>query len=228
MGSWNLFWKHNKGNLFPKENLVKFLSVTESFSKKKNILDIGFGSLSNLAMSKKLGYMPHGIDIANAALKKKEGYIIKKFYPPKIPFKDKTFGVIYSCQAIYYNWNNLNSVLSELYRVLDDGGKFFIDFRTKNHTWTKTKGIKVSKNVIQWSEKMPVKFLRGLKLYQPFSEKDLRVLFKKFDNLRIDVTSNNFLGRTEEYYLVTVYKNISKKDKKNLQGNSFESYQKKL
>ena len=123
--------------------------------------------------------------------------------------------MIYSCQAIYYNWNNLNSVISEFHRVLDDGGKFFIDFRTKNHIWTKTKGIKVSKNVIQWCEKMPVKFLRGLKLYQPFNEKDLRVLFRKFDNLRIDVTSNNFLGRKEEYYLLTGYKNISKKDKKN-------------
>ena len=59
---------------------------------------------------------------------------------------------------------------------------------------------------------MPVKFLRGLKLYQPFSKSDLRVLFKKFDNLRIDTISNNFLGRKEEYFIVTGYKNISKKD----------------
>jgi len=52
--SWQLFWNKNQscGNTFPRENLVKFFKATPNFTRNKKILDLGFGSLSNIKMSK--------------------------------------------------------------------------------------------------------------------------------------------------------------------------------
>lgn len=228
--SWQLFWNKNQsyGNAFPRENLVKFLKVTPNFTKNKNILDLGFGSLSNLKMAKALGFKTFGIDVSSKLIKKNSIAKLRLFNPPTIPFKNNYFGIIYSCQALYYNYDSMNVVIDQIYDKLVNGGKFFIDFRTKNHIWTKKHKIKIRPNIYKFKKNIPVKILSGLCTYVPETKKNLRYLFKKFNNVRVDTLKTNFLGREEEYYIVTGYKKPN--NIKNLKEirNYFEDYQRKI
>ncbi|MBD7964789.1 class I SAM-dependent methyltransferase [Fictibacillus sp. Sa2CUA10] len=64
-----------------------------------------------------------------------------------LPFPDKMFNKVYSIQTIYF-WNEINTIVSEIYRVLMSGGMVVITFSNgkDNETW---EGVKeVSENQV--------------------------------------------------------------------------------
>ena len=179
-------------------------------------------------MSKILGFKTFGIDVSSKLIKKNSIAKLKLFNPPFIPYNNNYFGIIYSCQALYYNYDCMNIVIDQIYDKLANGGKFFIDFRTKNHIWTKKYKIKIRPNIYQFKKNVPVKILSGLCTYVPETKKNLQYLFKKFHNVRVDTLKTNFLGRKEEYYIVTGYKKSKNiKNSKEIK-NYFEDYQRKI
>lgn len=64
-----------------------------------------------------------------------------------LPFPDKMFNKVYSIQTIYF-WNDINTIVSEIYRVLEPGGMVVITFSNgkENETWESVK--KISENQV--------------------------------------------------------------------------------
>ncbi|MGA4719697.1 class I SAM-dependent methyltransferase [Fictibacillus nanhaiensis] len=59
-----------------------------------------------------------------------------------LPFPDKMFNKVYSIQTIYF-WNDINTIVSEIYRVLMPGGMVIITFSNgkENETWEGVKNL---------------------------------------------------------------------------------------
>ncbi|MBH0168319.1 class I SAM-dependent methyltransferase [Fictibacillus sp. 18YEL24] len=59
-----------------------------------------------------------------------------------LPFPDKMFNKVYSIQTIYF-WDDINTIVSEIYRVLMPGGMVVITFSNgkENETWQGVKNL---------------------------------------------------------------------------------------
>lgn len=59
-----------------------------------------------------------------------------------LPFPDKMFNKVFSIQTIYF-WDDINTIVSEIYRVLMPGGMVVITFSNgkENETWQGVKNL---------------------------------------------------------------------------------------
>tara|TARA_A100001388_G_scaffold271421_1_gene250208 strand:+ start:518 stop:1258 length:741 start_codon:yes stop_codon:yes gene_type:complete len=211
---WDLMHNNTSLDRYPCEYLVKFINFINQKSNNNDLcsLDIGFGDIANLKMCQEIGYQAFGIEVSDVAVKKaiekfktfESSPKLSLFSPPKLPFENEKFNLIYSLQAIYYNIE-FEKMISEIYRVMKPGGALFLTFFSPKH-WYFNHSSFLSKDIVVWDETHPTKGLRGLKLRYFNSKKTLGNLFSKFKNIRIDDFYTNMLGIEFDLWILSGFK----------------------
>lgn len=101
-----------------------------SFDKNKLYLEIGFGQGVNLKYLLDKGYDIIGVDLSESAVnnfrKLYPHYSNKVFLNSELEKKDFKFDIIY-CSALLEHIDNQNDFLSDVYKKLNDRGRFIID-----------------------------------------------------------------------------------------------------
>ncbi len=129
-----------------KKDYTKYnLSVTQEMNKKysffgKRILDIGCGD-GDMVKIIANNYLPRhitGVDkYLRSSQEEKDNYSLLDGIDAKVlPFEDESFDFVYSIST-FEHIEGIDSVLSEIKRVLKPGGKFYSDFAP---IWTSVAG----------------------------------------------------------------------------------------
>ncbi len=206
---WDDVWKGIAGNKYPHEQLVKYVNIIKDFPVMK-ALDIGFGGGANLKFLVESGFKAYGIEVSENSLatvkKRGDGWNVplelQLFTPPQIPFEDGSFGFVTSIEALYYTLD-LETIVSEIYRVLAPGGRFYISFRTPTHGVVKEHARRIDNTLMEWKEDMPTREMAGVR-FRCFEDKeDLFKLFNRFSDVRVDMLMTDLLGRRFELLIVT-------------------------
>lgn len=105
-------------------------------NKSLKILDAGCGPGAALIYLSQFGEVT-GVDISEEALRfaKKRGKVIKCDVSA-LPFKDKTFDVVVCLDLLYHRLVNVKQAVSEITRVLKQGGIFLV--REPAFNWFKS------------------------------------------------------------------------------------------
>ena len=137
---------------YPDENVIRFLNSNfKQNNKRKNILDLGFGSGRHLKLLHELGFNGIGIDFSTVA----SNYVYSKFIEHGInssiatgnitdlPFKSDFFdGVIEHATLVNNSWKDILHTMNEVYRVLKKGGRgFFLLKRIEDCAFDNAKHI---------------------------------------------------------------------------------------
>lgn len=133
-----LFWKGNFGDAYSSRNSIDIDQVYEDtfgvtrtdlnqiflkgIKKNTKILEVGCNQGLQLDVLYKMGFKNlHGIDINDDALKiaKKKKYLnVQKASIFELPFKDKSFGLVFTSGVlIHISPKDLGKVLTEIFRV---------------------------------------------------------------------------------------------------------------
>ncbi len=119
--------------LYPDSVLVNLTHHLLKPDKHKKILDYGFGSGSNMLYLLKRGFEVKGVEVSENAMQITQERLkkcsmeadLRLMKDGIIPFDNSTFGCVLAWQVLCYNdWESLEWVLSEINRVLMDGGLF--------------------------------------------------------------------------------------------------------
>ncbi len=129
----------NTGNA----DLNSFVKETLNLQGKDRVLEIGFGTgklINEMADIITEGVV-EGIDISETMLKQasklNKGHIAKGKVRLKngecsiLPFNSETFDKLCSVNTLYF-WEEPSKYFSELFRVINHGGKIVIGFRDRN------------------------------------------------------------------------------------------------
>lgn len=133
----NIFKKYlasdwiNKPSIFSQE-------VVRYFKGKKLLLDLGAGLGQDSRFFSQKGFQVTSADISSYALSlAKEKFkpenikYLKLDLSAKLPFKDKSFDVVYSHLALhYFDFKTTKKIFQEIHRVLKDDGIFAALFNT--------------------------------------------------------------------------------------------------
>ena len=133
--SWDKIYKHKKlsyvSNLSTWEDVVLFLQKRSTHT----ILDVGCGGGQHLLSLAKKGFNVSGIDNSSEAItiakhlfkkNKLEANLLVADMHRKIPFKDKSFDVIYSLRTLNHgDIEEIENTFSEIGRVLEKNGILF-------------------------------------------------------------------------------------------------------
>jgi len=118
---------------YPTENLVRiirggYLAIPSS----GRLVDVGYGSPSNLFMYDKSGYDVYGMEVHEnilnttheAAESVGADLTLDLIKSPEMPYEKEHFKIVVSWNAVYYFGSRpkVAAALSEFYRVLDEGG----------------------------------------------------------------------------------------------------------
>lgn len=123
----------NHKNNYPQDEIVRFIARTFfkiPFEQRKQIkiLDLGCGWGNNLKFLKEQGFDAYGIDFSPAALEHCKT-ITKNVFPgdiKKLPFQKEMFdAVIDRCSIQHNTLENIKTIISEVQRVLKNGGRFY-------------------------------------------------------------------------------------------------------
>ena len=218
----------NVGNIYPNEPLVRIVSTQRKtftkdkyysdkgseFSDRNNFngaaLEIGFGTVANLKMVRDKGYSPvYGLEVSQEAVSrgiynlKNSGYEdieLSRWTPSKLDFKDNTFDLVYGLQCIYYNLD-LESVLSEVKRVLKPGGIFAFSFFSNKSDYLKYIDI-VNGDLVKWSDSHPNKRLRGAHFRQAKDIAALKSFFKEFNSIEVFTEESDFLPMFHSWWYI--------------------------
>ena len=215
---WDKFHKmgqfHTK---YPSEHVIRFLfsQFSRDISQRKNIkiLDAGCGVGRHTLLLANEGFDTYFTDISTSALSittkriknKKLKATYEKANMEKLPFKDNYFDGIISFGVLYYNdMEGTISAVSEIYRVLRNGGKAFILVTTKDdYRFGKGKQIDSNTyilNIIDTGEVgMILNFLDREEIHDLFSH------FKKITIGKSDVTSINS-DRKDSHWIIYLEK----------------------
>lgn len=214
---WEQLYVYHDGIKYPHEDLIKYIHYIDQKKKfkKLKVLDIGFGSYANLEMCYKYGYEISGIEVAKSSLERVQKHFFEKninfegkiFQPPNIPFSDEKFSFIYSYEALYYTLE-IEKMIREIHRVLEEEGNIFITFFHPEH-WYFKYCKRINNNISQW-DNHPVKDLNGLMFRMINSETELKSLFNSLFNVEIYLVSSNLLGLEHKYWVVSGVKGEKK------------------
>jgi len=201
--------KHGSHTQYPHEILVRWVSVNRQ-ERGGKALDIGFGSGRNLEFLEKTGYEPFGVEVSETAIrharKISSNFHLSIFKPPHLDFPDDFFSLIISLQAFYYNLD-LEQVVAETHRVMENGGYLYVSFYGKNHWWVKEHSSRIAgDSVIEWTDTHPAPTERGLRLRYFETKTQYMALFRDFKNVEINKYTYDLFGHHYEYVFVIAQK----------------------
>jgi len=134
---WETFYKKNRGNNYPDPTIIRFVAKNYYRIKPRssvNILDLGCGAGANLMYLAREGFNGYGIDGSITSIKYVEEKLKRENLTTNIiagdflslPYDDKFFdGVIDAASIQHNNFETIKEIVSEVYRVLKNNGKYF-------------------------------------------------------------------------------------------------------
>lgn len=182
-------------------------SIKTNYSGK--CLEIGFGSIANLKMMAEKGFVCHGLEVSNEAVKrgsaqiereKLQNIFLQHWSPLDMPFPDNTFNFVYGLQSVYYNLD-FKGFIEEVRRVLMPGGQFLFSFFSNRHSYMEYVEA-VDGNIAKWNENHPNKRLRGAAFHQPKNANELCELFSEFEDVRVFTTESDQTPLFESWWYV--------------------------
>lgn len=157
----------------------------------KKVLEIGCGQgFNSFVLSKNRQITVFGIDLSREDIKiAKERYSTINFLEmncEKMDFKDKSFDAVYAFDVLEHV-NNLEKTLSEVYRVLKEGGGFIINVpHYKSESWL---------------VKLRPTYFKEIHHVRVFKENELDKLFKEHHFKIIKKQKRGFLQHIELFFL---------------------------
>ncbi len=127
---WEEIYSGGHNELAPWDEVVSFVyRNAQGNPGNTHILEVGCGTGSNLKFLHDQGFRVYGIDFSKTAIEKS---LEKVPIPNRIlegnfqslPFPDSSFDLVVDRAALWYS-SDLEGAISEIYRVLKPGGKFF-------------------------------------------------------------------------------------------------------
>jgi ubiquinone/menaquinone biosynthesis C-methylase UbiE len=151
------------------------------------ILDIGCGGGKNIAymLKKTINGKVYGLDYSQLSVNKSITYNqkainenrceIKQGNVSKIPYSDKLFNIVTAFETIYF-WSDIYNDFREVYRILKQGGLFFIcneSFRLKD-------------------EEQPHKYFTKILNLKIYSINDFKKILSEtgFEDIEISISKN--------------------------------------
>lgn len=212
----NVFMEQEWGK-YPPEELIRFTArnfYREKSRKKIKILDIGCGTGAATWYLAREGFSAFGIDGSKIAIElarkrfKKESlganFLVGDF--GKLPYTNNFFNCVVDVVAIQHNDpNSIKNIISEVFRVLRPGGRFFSMMVAKS-SWGDGLGEKIAKNTFINIKKGP---FAGKGLGHFFKEKEIIMLLKDFCNINIEISSRTENNQKHKivHYVVSAEKN---------------------
>ena len=135
---WEEFSTANNGNNYPETPLVRFIARNfYNLKDRKNIriLDMGCGSGASVCFLAAEGFSVYGIDGSKSAINISKKRLENKNLEAELllgdfqtlPFEDHFFNCVIDIASLQHNDNNsIKSALSEVYRILNPNGKYFV------------------------------------------------------------------------------------------------------
>jgi ubiquinone/menaquinone biosynthesis C-methylase UbiE len=180
---------------FPDENLIrlmsgKYVSIAKPGAK---ILDHGFGHGNNLLYFANLGYECAGCEISNHLInevqdlfeKTKQTADLRLIENLNIPFDDNSFDIVVSWNALHYNGTrkSVETVISELYRVLKKGGVLLLStIHSKNGMCDRMKSVGDGSFFIESENEFDNR--QGLTFFITKDEAELAGMFHQFSEVK--------------------------------------------
>ncbi len=209
---WNAVYGSNYGRRYPFEPLIVYVQRLKArgFSGKR-ALDIGFGTVADMAMLHEAGYELHGLEVAENAIARAGAALDAADIPhaltlwvPGTPFPraDGFFDLVTSIGALHYNLDQ-RPVLAELRRVLREEGRFMTVyhgplFHYCRYTETVRPGIR------RYTAGYPNETLRGLEFVAFECAGDLATLYETcFSEVEVSHYQYRVLGQDTSFWLVT-------------------------
>lgn len=135
---WGLFTKGTKDYLTASKNLTDIMGAKSKINVQSNMLDLGCGNGEvTIQLAKKYGCHITGIDLSGVRIKNAVQKInanpglaplvnFRKASATALPSKNEVFSHVWT-QATIYHVQDKDKALSEIFRVLKQGGTFVFD-----------------------------------------------------------------------------------------------------
>lgn len=184
----------SKTRVFPWPSTTEFLDSIKSESK---VLDIGCGNGRNLFYRNDINIT--GLEISDELCKivKKKGGNIFNGNMIKLPFLDNSFDYIL-CVAVYHHLDNDNDrkkALSEMYRVLKNEGRIFLQVWAMEQPFNSRRKFLKRDQLVPWKNKDGRIFQRYYRIYPKGElEKEISKLEPKLIIVKILYEEGNWIN----------------------------------
>lgn len=167
--------------------IYNFLEYANDYVVEKSVLDCGAGGRRPpLALFLSYGYKTYGIDISDSKIDAANAFAsknnmelnIQKADMRQIPFRNETFGCVYSWNSsVHLTKKDTELAIAEMLRVLKKGGLLYVNFiwkkglfwfmdlgeeRNPGEFWTVIDGEEIVHS--SFSEHEPDRFFEGLEI----------------------------------------------------------------
>lgn len=121
--------EHGTQRVKPSRTVPRFIERL-GLSEHSRILDVGCGNGVNTAEIARTGYDVVGVDISHIALKEAReiGLSVAKGDMHRLPLRSGSFDAVYSCNTLDNRELSMQEALSEIHRVLKNGGIAYLCF----------------------------------------------------------------------------------------------------
>ncbi|UCC91688.1 MAG: class I SAM-dependent methyltransferase [Candidatus Aenigmatarchaeota archaeon] len=201
--AWERIFRSREWGKYPPEEVIRFIARNFYGVEPRNsvnILDIGCGTGAGSWYVAREGFRIYGIDGSETAIK-----LAKKRFGNEnltgdfkigditsLPYPDEFFDGVIDLAAMECNRiNDIKKIISEVYRVLKPGGKFF-SMLIKVNSYGYGLGKKIENNTFTNIREGPHKD-QGVIHFS--SKEELNDFFKKFKNVEIEYSERSVDNR---------------------------------
>lgn len=214
--SWEKLYRRGeyKGR-YPTEDIIRFIQSHFSDQKaRKNIkiLDWGVGTGRHTRYLAGEGFSTYGVETSGSGVEMTKRWLekdglsaqVSKINGIKLPYADNFFDAVIECASLQHNkLGQIKKIISEMKRVLKPGGYIFSWCKAKQDSLFK-EGKEIEKNTfdIKNSAETPDTIIHF------FSERELRLLWKQFSDIKIEYTERtiNDMTRKVSHFIVSAKK----------------------
>jgi len=203
---------------YPSELIVQFIFRNFIIDNNTKILDLGCGAGRHTYFMANEGIDVYGVDISKKGVEYTKKLLennnlkgtIEIATIDKLPYKDNYFDGIISYGVLYYCTSNMIAKsVDEIYRVLKKDGKAIIVVRSINdYRFGQGKEIEKNTFIINELDSNKNSYNENDMLMHFFEEEELKNLFKKFSNIKIDRIIETHEGQKfkDNNYIVRIKK----------------------